>query len=169
MQKFLALSEEEKDSLTCDEVFAVYLKEVSKKVNENYFRTCVRFILLFRECLNEYGWLKRRDHFQKAEMLDQDEVLKRLQKEEEEGKKEAGEAMEEEEEEIYIPQAEYTAVCNADFAPLICNEFVSEFLYREHGACRLDRADAIDLTRNFCHWIFQKGLTCAKIQLNSLL
>jgi len=60
---------------------------------------------------------------------------------------------EEEEEDIYIPQAEYTAVCNADFAPLICNDFVSEFMEKEHGASQLDRADAIDLTRNFCFWI----------------
>jgi hypothetical protein len=60
---------------------------------------------------------------------------------------------EDEEEDIYIPQAEYTAVCNADFAPLICNDFVSEFMEKEHGACQLDRADAIDLTRNFCFWI----------------
>lgn len=60
---------------------------------------------------------------------------------------------EDEEEDIYIPQAEYTAVCNADFAPLICNDFVSEFLDKEHGACQIDRSDAIDLTRNFCFWI----------------
>jgi hypothetical protein len=38
-------------------------------------------------------------------------------------------------EEIYIPQAEYTSVCNADFLPMCCNEFVTEFLDKEHGAC----------------------------------
>ena len=38
-------------------------------------------------------------------------------------------------EEIYIPQAEYTSVCNADFLPMVCNEFVTEFLDKEHGAC----------------------------------
>ncbi len=73
---------------------------------------------------------------------------------------------EDEEEDIYIPQAEYTAVCNADFAPLICNDFVSEFMEKEHGACQLDRADAIDLTRNFCFWIASTGATCAHIGLN---
>lgn len=54
------------------------------------------------------------------------------------GQDEDGSEMEEEdeeEEEIYIPQAEYTAVCNSDFAPLICNDFVSEFMDKEHGAC----------------------------------
>ena len=74
---------------------------------------------------------------------------------------------EEMEEDIFIPQAEYTAVCNADFAPLICNDFVTEFLDKEHGACQLERNDAVDLTRNFCFWIVEKGLTCANIMLNA--
>lgn len=30
--------------------------------------------------------------------------------------------------EIYIPQAEYSAVCNADFLPMICNDFITDFL-----------------------------------------
>ena len=61
MRKFVQLTEEEKDMMTCDEVFSLYLRHVSKQVNENYYRNCVRFVLLYRECLNEYGWLKRRD------------------------------------------------------------------------------------------------------------
>jgi hypothetical protein len=66
----MALSEEEKDQMTCDEVFSMYLRHVSKHVNENYYRTILKFILLYRECLNEYGWLKRRDHYEKAGILD---------------------------------------------------------------------------------------------------
>ena len=171
----MQLSEEQKDDHTCDEIFSLYLQDVSKRVNDHYYRVCLRFILLFRDCLNEFGWFKRRDHFQKAEMLDQDEILKKLRFDEEaaepkeESKEESKEEMKEQDDEIYIPQAEYTAVCNADFAPLVCNEFVSEFLFREHGACRLDRGDAIDLTRNFCNWIFVNKLTCARIQLTGAL
>ena len=76
------------------------------------------------------------------------------------------ERMEEEgEDDIYIPQAEYSAVCNGDFLPMICNDFVTDFLDKEHGACSLDRSEAIDLTRNFCHWISNNGLTCARISL----
>mmetsp|Transcript_34940 Transcript_34940/g.33980 ORF Transcript_34940/g.33980 Transcript_34940/m.33980 type:complete len:89 (+) Transcript_34940:265-531(+) len=72
----------------------------------------------------------------------------------------------EEMEDIFIPQAEYTAVCNVDFAPLICNDFVTEFLDKEHGACALERSEAVELTRNFCHWISHKGLTCVIIGIN---
>lgn len=68
-----------------------------------------------------------------------------------------------EEEEIFIPQAEYSAVCNSDFLPMICNDFIQEFMDKDHGACQLTRTDAINLTRNFCHWIAHHGLTCARI------
>lgn len=69
-----------------------------------------------------------------------EEETKHETEEAKEGTKEEGEEVgevkeEEPEEDIYIPQAEYTAVCNADFAPLICNDFVNEFLDKEHGAC----------------------------------
>ncbi len=62
----LDMSEEDKDRLTCDEVFSLYLRHVSKQVNDTYYRNVIRFVLLYRECLNEYGWLKRREHYKKA-------------------------------------------------------------------------------------------------------
>ena len=37
--------------------------------------------------------------------------------------------------EEYIPQTEFTSVSNADYAPLMCNDFVSEFIDRPHGNC----------------------------------
>ena len=83
MLKFMHTSEEDKDILTCDDIFALYLRDVSKRVNEGYYKVCLRFVLLFRDCLNEFGWFKRRDHFVKAEMLEEDEVLQKLKKEEE--------------------------------------------------------------------------------------
>jgi hypothetical protein len=61
---------------------------------------------------------------------------------------------------------EYSTVNNGDFLPIICNDFVTDYLERQHGVCCLERADAIDLTRNFCHWVAINGLTCARISLN---
>jgi hypothetical protein len=78
MRKFFLLNEEEKDELSCDEVFSLYLRDLCKRVNSEYYKTALRFVLLYRECLNEYGWLKRRDHYYKAGILDQDEVLNKL-------------------------------------------------------------------------------------------
>lgn len=88
----LDMTQEDKDNMLCDEVFALYLRHVCKMVNESYYRTVLRFVLLFRECLNEYGWLKRRDHYQKAflgipgpltgSLDDHDAVLSKLKQEE---------------------------------------------------------------------------------------
>lgn len=103
------MTEEDKDKLTCDEVFALYLRHVSKQVNESYYRTVLRFVLLYRECLNEYGWLKRRDHYHKAYHRDEededeekppvniddfDEVLSKLKKEEQQEEWEENERIE---------------------------------------------------------------------------
>lgn len=67
--------------------------------------------------------------------------------------------------ECYIPQVEYSATCNADMMPMVCNEFVTEFLDKEHGACVMDRAEAIDLTRNLNAWLVQQDLTCCHVSL----
>lgn len=94
MRKFVFMDEVEKDELCCDEIFCMYLRALSKCVNENYYKTVLRFVILYRDCLNEYGWLKRRDHFLKANMQDQDAVLNRLKQKEEEEEKIAREEQE---------------------------------------------------------------------------
>ena len=64
-----------REALTVDEVMCLYLRDVSRKVNKQFYKTTLRFVLLFRDCLNEWGWMKRRDNFMKAEMLDSDEIV----------------------------------------------------------------------------------------------
>jgi hypothetical protein len=48
---------------------------------------------------------------------------------------------------------------------MICNDFITEFLDKEHGACQIDKGEAIDLVRNFNFWIAEHNLTCAKISM----
>jgi hypothetical protein len=98
--------------------------------------------MLYRECMNEYGWIKRRETLNRAKITEEmDKILYDLRTKETAGEEPASEKMVDSEgeeakvDEIYIPQAEYTAVCNADFLPMICNEFITEFLDKEHGAC----------------------------------
>jgi hypothetical protein len=91
------------------------------------------------------------------------EAEEKQEDESEEKKIEGSEEASEKQEDIYIPQAEYTAVCNADFLPMICNDFITEFLEKEHGACTLEKGEAIDLVRNFNFWIAENNLTCARI------
>jgi len=49
---------EEREAKNCDMIFCEYLMQVSKLTNPEYFATIVKFIILYRECVNKYGWLK---------------------------------------------------------------------------------------------------------------
>ena len=153
MAKFRKSTVADKELMTCDDILCMYLRDVCKRVCPEYYKNVLRFVFLYRECLNEYGWIKRYETFSKAGMKQsEDPVVSkfRAQDPEEQERMQESEKDEEEKclEDIYIPQQEYTAVCNGDFLPMVCNEFVTEFFDKEHGACALDRGDAIDLTRN---------------------
>jgi len=66
-----------------------------------------------------------------------------------------------------LPQLEYTTICNADLLPVICNEFVSDYMESNDHHLLLDRSDAVELTRNLCWWLAQYELTCAYIEVNT--
>ena len=83
MLDFSKLNLEDKDELTCDYIFCMYLRHVSKYVNELFYKNVLRFTILYWECLNEYGWLKRREHYEKAGMLKEDTILNKLKADEE--------------------------------------------------------------------------------------
>ena len=53
------MSEEWRVMMNCDEIFAIYLRDAASKTNENFYSTLLKFIFLYRECLNEYGWQKK--------------------------------------------------------------------------------------------------------------
>ena len=77
------MKEEEKDCLSCDEVFTLYLGHVSKHVNQIYYKTVLKFILLYRECLNAQGWQNRRELFIKAGVkMEEDIVFRRVRSKE---------------------------------------------------------------------------------------
>ena len=61
LDEYQAMSVEDRQLLSCDEVFSIYLRETCRKVNAKFYSVIVKFILLFRECLNEYGWQKKRE------------------------------------------------------------------------------------------------------------
>eukprot|EP00826_Nyctotherus_ovalis_P027565 TRINITY_DN2154_c0_g1_i3.p3 TRINITY_DN2154_c0_g1~~TRINITY_DN2154_c0_g1_i3.p3 ORF type:complete len:122 (+),score=40.34 TRINITY_DN2154_c0_g1_i3:726-1091(+) len=46
------------DNKNCDMIFCEYLEEVSKLTSPAYFTIVVRFAILYRECINKYGWAK---------------------------------------------------------------------------------------------------------------
>ena len=42
-----------------DETFALYLYRTSQRVNEEFYKNVLAYVIFFRECLNEIGWNKR--------------------------------------------------------------------------------------------------------------
>jgi len=92
--------------LSCDEIFCLYLREICRKVNEIYYRTVLRFVLLYRECMNEYGWIKRRETLNRAKVTEEmDDILWQLKTKETAGEQVPEEASEESktDQDIYIP------------------------------------------------------------------
>jgi hypothetical protein len=51
---------------------------MSKVVNGNFYKTILRFVLLYRSCLNKIGWERRRDHYKRADMCSEDHKLNEL-------------------------------------------------------------------------------------------
>jgi len=59
---------------------------------------------------------------------------------------------------------EFTSVNNGEYAPEVCNEFISLYC-EENTRGGLSRAELIDLTQHFCWWLFNNKLTCSKLSM----
>lgn len=138
------LTESDRVAMKVDEIFALYLYEISKKVNRNFFYICIQYVILFRECLNEIGWQKKQES------------------EQTEGDGAGDEAKPPEDEE----KGEFCLENNAEHAPEICNEFVTVFM-ESKKQIEISKNDQIDLTINFCHWLFEHQFTCSKLTMIS--
>jgi hypothetical protein len=76
--QFANMTEEEKEEMNCDEIFCLYLRTMSKVVNGNFYKTVLRFIFLYRSCLNSFAFDRRRDHYKRADMSSEDHKLNSL-------------------------------------------------------------------------------------------
>lgn len=156
------LPEEERNKLSSDEVFAIYLYEISKKINPDYYKSMLKFVIAYRECLNKYGWEKKAEN---------DEVLNNSGT----GEEVENTTMITPASEVIIRKArelrdkangkEFSVINNAEHAPEICNEFVTVFLQEKSKDITLTKNESIDLTRNICHWLFTECYTCSKVSM----
>ena len=55
-QEIQCMTEPRKNMLNCEELMSIYLRECSTQVNEAYYSNIIQFLLMFRDCLNMYGW-----------------------------------------------------------------------------------------------------------------
>jgi len=83
LQTFHLLTPYQRQEISCDTAFALYLSFASKLVNQEYFKVLTRFVMLYRQCLNEVGWQRRREHYLKCSIpLEHDEVYVKVLKRE---------------------------------------------------------------------------------------
>lgn len=127
-----------KKTIKCDETFADYLNDIARIVNKGFYKQMVKFVFLFRECLNHYG-----DRLNKTKQT-QGVVPQPPEKKIEEGE-------------------EYCLINNAEQAPEVSNEFVTVYLEKVNSG--LEKLDAIEFTQNLCNWLYINGYTCSKLSL----
>ena len=125
-----------------DEIFALYLFKISQKVNENFYKIVLMYVILFRECLNEIGWQKKIES--EGIKTEEDEELKKK-----------------------METQQFCLTNNAEHAPEICNEFVTVYMEHKRNQFDISKPDQIDLTINLCHWLFENQFTCSKLTMIS--
>ena len=52
----------QKYSMTCDEVFTLFIKEMCKKINMSFASVLIAYVNLYREVVNEFGPSNRGDN-----------------------------------------------------------------------------------------------------------
>jgi len=142
---------------TCDEVFAKYLEEVALKVNETYFKLISKFVMMYRECLNKYGWLKFFEN--SAPQIESEE-----QKQTENNTPKVTRQILLTGDQVEKMKEEYSAVNNAEFLPEVANEFILLFL-PENSMPGLDSKECTNLVINMTEWMFTNGFTCTKVSI----
>ena len=121
----------------CDEIFAEYLGYIAQNVKEAYYKEALKFVLLYRECLNHY-------HSQLSE-----------------GKKKLPDILA-----MQPPAAikgesktEFCLENNAEQVPDISNEFLAAYLPKTK--VEIKQEDSKELTYHLCCWLFLNTYTCS--------
>ena len=123
----------------CDDIIAYYLFKVAKSAKSDCFKNVLKFVILFRECLNyiyKDASTKNSTNSTSAETNSANNNL-----------------------------FEYSAEFPAEDVPDISNEFILEFLQTNDQTMGYNKEEAIDLTQNLCQWLYDNNFTCSKLSL----
>jgi len=126
---------------SCDQIFAEYLGSVAQKVHKEYYINVLRYMLLFRECINANGkqLIEERKNLPSF-LFPKNNVL-------------------------INPTKDYSCDNNGEQVPDMCNEFLMHYIKARRNLIKLEDGELIDLMQNLCHWMFVNGYTCSKIAL----
>jgi hypothetical protein len=121
-----------------DIVFMDYLNKMSLHVNPIYFTKLIVFVTLFREYVNIIEFKKKNKDLNN----DNNDLFKN-------------------------ESIEYTSTNSAEDVPDLSNEFINDFLDTDKNLFGFNKEDSIDLTQNFCHWMYENNFTSSKLTLIS--
>lgn len=126
---------------SCDQIFAEYLGFVAQKVRKEYYIQVLRFVFLFRECINSNGERLIEDRKNLPEFLFPKNSV------------------------VNNPTKDYCCDNNGEQVPDMCNEFLMRHIKERQGMVDLEDTEMIELMQNLCYWMFINGYTCSKIAL----
>jgi hypothetical protein len=140
----------------CDEAFAAYLDSVARETNKMAYKNVLKFVFLFRECLNRFGYPTLAAKAGPGVIIPlPPSCLSSPSPAPVPPSPSAAQT------DPFVE--EYCLVNTAEQAPELSNEFVT--VYLEERSQSFDKFSAIDLTQNFCSWLFNHGYTCSKLSL----
>ena len=119
-----------------DIVFMDYLNKMSLFVNPIYFVKLIIFVTLFREFVN----ISNRKY-----LINEDEFFIQYKK--------------------YKIEPEYTSCNCAEEIPDFCNDFINNFLESDKKLFNFNKEESIDLTQNFCSWMYDNNFTTLRLSL----
>jgi hypothetical protein len=124
---------------SCDFIFKQYLEYVSKLTNKDYFLLILKFIVIFRECINKYKNIE----LENSIYILGETIPKHVQ--------------------------EFTQYYDAEQAPELCNEFISDYLVaNDYFGFRSDNiSELIELMQHFCYWLYENNYTSSRLSLIS--
>jgi len=138
-----------KRTYTCDEIFAEYLGFVAKKVNKTYYIQLQKFVLFFRDCTNiNSEYLKEESKSMPKDLFPE---------------MEPGYHSLNKDNNSTSHQEDYCSTHNAEQLPDISNKFVVNYMQNKKQYISIK--EIMELTQNFCQWLFNNGFTCAKLSL----
>jgi hypothetical protein len=113
------LTEEQRVMLSADDIFTLYLGHVSQLVNSEFIKTVLHYIIMYRDCLNQYGWQKvaEADLRETKQPLDEANIQQRM-------------LLRKDMQNMF----EYCTCNNAECIPEICNEFVTMYMPSRRGS-----------------------------------
>ena len=156
-----------------DEEFYEYLISFKDECNSNFFSLILKFILLFRECLNLHH-SEKINNIEKLLDKNQNGENGYFENDNNENNNINGDNnssinfnMGNDENNIN-DKIEYSCNYNGETIPELCNEFYTNFLEGNNFFGIIDekeRVEIIEIIQHFCTWLYKKKYTKSKLSL----